>query len=258
MDAVSRAGNILPAEPYIINISVPKEGEIIPLDHEKLIQEWEALNKWNFIKENMTKKSVAKTAMVATFAFFSPGMVMRMSGMLVPQLTLWAEMTNIASASWTCWKNPFVITDLGVMMAQFGAGYWLYKELTKTALPTSTTFQAWKIDRISIFQKIHMIPEEYEDHPWFEENNLVCAITTFPIRFPVYELTKDSKGNAKRKYYEQSAICAWLAGKKTSPFTRQPLTVKDLIFDHDAAKKIEEKLAELQKNRKYTLIEGVF
>lgn len=243
---------------YFLNMPQPAEGQIIPLDHEQLIQSWNGISRWDFIKEHMTKRAVGKTVLVATAAFFSPGIAMRMTGMLAPQATILAEATSITAASWKCWKNPFALADIGVLGVQLGAGYWLYKELTNTAFPDVKSFQSWKIMRISVLQDIHMIPKDYWKDPFLKEYS--CPITLTPIRFPVYELSEDSQGNKTvKQYYELGAIYAWLINHTTSPLTNNSLTPKDLIYDFEMARKIEARLIELQSQspKKYYVIEGV-
>lgn len=79
-----------------------------------------------------------------------------------------------------------------------------------------------KLKDLLDFKKYRTIPEELEDDEVFKRYR--CPITQAPIRFPVAERT-----GGQSILYERDAIAQYLVNSHTSPMTRQPLSMENLI-----------------------------
>lgn len=76
-----------------------------------------------------------------------------------------------------------------------------------------------------------------ENEEWDDENyTYVCAITLEPLIDPVQDPTATGTNPV---LYEREAIVQWLSTKSISPFTRQPLSVSELL-------EIDERLPETE------------
>ena len=232
---------------YIVQMH---EQPVQRLDHYNLQTSIGSLNRWTFIKDSITPKNTVKTMAIVAAIFYSPALVLRGSGMIPAQVTWWSEFTSLTAVSFNCWKSPLTagefqilgVEALSVLGVQAIGAKILYNQLTDVRIPTPERFNAWRIHRIAVFLENHLVPERYETHEWFVANDLICPVTHFAIRFPSYEKTTDSQGREIRKYYETSAILAWLKTNPTSPCTRKPLRPEDLTYDFEKAESIENKL----------------
>jgi hypothetical protein len=182
--------------------------------HARILRELGELDcSWTFaIKENPREfvKWVGKSVGLISVVFIAPG---------VANLAYKDERINpktVLAASCLFWCKigseviPTVIGGMAICLT----GRTLYVQLTK-AVKTESTLTAWKIARLDIFIKHRLIPDNLQDHEFFED--LICPISGQAIRYPV-------RTPFSPHIYEAADLFAWLKDHKTCPMTRKTLT----------------------------------
>jgi hypothetical protein len=95
---------------------------------------------------------------------------------------------------------------------------------------------------------LSLIPQALHDDPLFKKFR--CLITLNPIRHPVKDPTN------RKTIYERSAIVQWLAQHHTSPATRLPLRVEELMEMPVLKGKIDARVADYQKRIERAIRKG--
>ncbi len=150
----------------------------------------------------------------------------------------------IAFLTTAIYVNNLVLSFLatGVVAAGAIGLIWEGYDLIKKIIQTKETIESKEIGQFTEFVKEFQI---YQKPKLLQENKLIpdvyindavlgkniCPITNCPIRHPVVDPTSNT-------VYEQEAIVSWVVSNRTSPLSREPLTVEQLL----QAPEIEEEI----------------